>query len=111
MPHAAEFLTGFGFILHKDYSGFILTKLTSSHIVIKQYHEYRYDIVLEFKGTGPFDSLSDSLVPLIVQEHIIYGVRNPYRCIIDAPKPGDIIQTEYDTYVIKLTGHSYRVYH
>lgn len=113
MPVASEFLAGFGFIHNKHYGEFVLTNVTSTHVVIKQYHEYRYDIVLQFTGSvssASYDHLGNILIPLITTEHIIYGVRNPYRCIIDFPREGDITTDGTGTYTVKLTGHSYRVY-
>jgi hypothetical protein len=111
MPVAAAFLSEFGFITNKDYGGFTLTHVTSSHVAIKQYHEYRYDIVLQFIGSASYDHLGTILIPLITAEHVIYGVRNPYRCTIDFPREGDIMYDGTETYTVKLTGHSYRVYH
>ena len=112
MPDASEFLSGFGFIQGSQISGYILTTTTSTHEAIKRYHEYKYSITLIFKnlGTGIYENLYASIYEKIIQEHIIYGIRNPYRCVIDIPQYGDILQDEGGTITFHLTGHSYRIY-
>ena len=39
---------------------------------------------------------------------IIYGIRNPYRCTIDPPRYGDIVD-DNGHITFHLTGHSYRI--
>jgi len=112
MPEAAEFLAGFNFIQGRVFANYTLVSAVSTHQSIKRYQEYFYDIVLIFKngGQGIYNNLYDAVMNEIQQEHIIYGIRNPYRCIIDPPSYGNILQDGDGTITFKLTGHSYRVY-
>lgn len=109
MPDASAFLKGFGFIKGCTFDGYILINATSTHETIRQYQEYKYSITLTFKNAGgDYQTLFDSVMSVITQEHIIYGIRNPYRCIIDTPNYGDITEDDDNTIVFHLTGHSYR---
>ena len=106
MPHAQEFLSGFGLIAGKTFDGYILNNASATHETVKQYREYRYNITLTFKnsGNGTYKNLYNALKQVISKEHIIYGVRNPYKCIIDIPT----FQDNGETLTWKLIGHSYR---
>jgi hypothetical protein len=110
MPEAAEFLAGFGLIQGTQFDGYTLSSSTSTHDAVKRYHEYYYGITLVFRntGSGTYDNLFNAVSDNISQTHTIYGIRNPYRCIIDTPKYGDIIEARDGTITFKLTGHSYR---
>lgn len=112
MPKADAFLRGFGLTSGKTLAGYTLISATSTHVPIKRYHEYRYDITLTFKnnGTGMYENLFHALYPYISLEHTIYGTRNPYRCIIDDPQDGHIDVLSDGTVIFRLTGHSHRVY-
>lgn len=123
MPNAAEFLSGFNFVKGTRIDGYTLVDATSTHESIKRYNEYRYNIILTFSkdlkvpgilftnlGNGSYQYLFDEIMKLIAQEHIIYGVRNPYRCMIDFPKYGDILEDDNGTITFNLVGHSHRVY-
>ncbi|CAH6419101.1 Hypothetical protein HVR_LOCUS295 [uncultured virus] len=111
MPEAAEFLAGFHFIQGTIFANYTLVSATSTHESVKRYHEYRYNITLVFKnnGGGLYENLFYAVMAETTQEHIIYGIRNPYRCIIDAPQYGDIEEESDGTITFKLIGHSYRV--
>lgn len=111
MPDAADFLDGFGLIEGTEMAGYRLTRASSSHETIRRYQEYRYDITLVFTnlGQGVYENLYGEVLSLISQERIIYGIRNPYRCIIDTPQYGDIEGESDGTIIFHLTGHSYRV--
>jgi len=111
MPDASEFLAGFGLIQGTQFDGYILASATSTHESIKRYQEYKYSITLTFKnlGNGTYNNLYLALYQNISQEHIIYGIRNPYRCIIDVPQSGNIFEEDDGTITFHLTGHSYRV--
>jgi hypothetical protein len=110
MPVASEFLAGFGLIQGSQFDGYILTSATSTHESIKRYQEYRYSIKLVFKNIrfGTYDKLYTELYKTISQKPIIYGVRNPYRCIIDDPQYGNITEDHDGTITFHLIGHSYR---
>ena len=119
MPNANEFLLGFGFTRGLKLAGYTLINATSTHETIKRYNEYRYDIILLFQNNDhrmgasslqQYDDFSDEIMNIISEEHIIYGIRNPYLCKIDLPIEGDIFQDEYGDITLYLTGHSYRVY-
>lgn len=112
MPEAAEFLSGFGFTSGAQFDGYRLSSATSTHETIKRYQEYRYNIKLVFinLGNGTYETLYPLIADKIFQEHIIYGIRNPYRCIIDPPKMGDIVEDDNKTITFNLMGHSYRMY-
>jgi hypothetical protein len=109
MPESAEFLHGFGLDQGMSANGYILKVSHATHKAIKRYQEYYYEITLVFSnlGQGNYNNLYYTVDNLISQEHIIYGVRNPYRCIIDPPKQGDIVQDNNDI-IFNLVGHSYR---
>ena len=111
MPVAADFLNGFGFIVGRKFDGFELTQAVSTHESVKRYQEYRYAIELTFAVRGAtakhFDLLK-ALLPTIQEQHIIYGIRNPYRCVIDTPDVTAISDTHDEHIMIKLVGHSYR---
>jgi hypothetical protein len=110
MPHAAEFLSGFGLIQGHQVDGYTLISAHSTHESISRYQEYKYKITLQFRndGSGDYNKLFYSLSAIIGQEHIIYGVRNPYRCVIDPPQHGDIIEEPDRSITVHLLGHSYR---
>jgi len=110
MPKAAEFLSGFGFIKGSTIDGYTLVAATSTHESIRQYQEYSYSIVLEFhnNGTGDYLQLFYAVINLVTQQHIIYGVRNPYLCSIDYPNYGDITEQPDGTITFHLIGHSHR---
>ena len=110
MPEAAEFLEGFGLVSGKQLAGYVLTHATSTHESIKRYQEYRYKITLTFqnRGTGVYENLYYALHAYISLEHIIYGIKNPYRCIIDDPQEGDVDMYSNGAVVFNLTGHAYR---
>lgn len=112
MPDAASFLAGFGLIQGTQLDGYVLVSAISTHESIKRYQEYRYAITLVFRnmGNGIYDNLFALVHEKISQEHIIYGIRNPYRCVIDAPKQGDITEDDEGTITFHLIGHSYRAY-
>ena len=113
MPGPEEFLEGFGLIKGKKIAGYTLTSATATHESIKRYQEYRYNITLTFRnnGSGTYENLYLSLHPYLVLEHTIYGIRNPYRCIIDEPQDGDVDIHSDGSIIFHLTGHSYRSYH
>lgn len=110
MPNASDFLAGFGLTRRTEIGGYILNEVHSTHVSIKRYQEYRYDITLTFinMGSGIYEKLLSGLRSLISGEHIIYGIRNPYRCVIDPIQHGDISEDTEGIIVIQLTGHSYR---
>lgn len=109
MPEAAEFLSGFGLTYGAEFDGYTLVNVTSTHQSIKRYREYKYDITLIFtnNGSGTYENLFQAVMATTTQEHIIYGIRNPYRCIIDIPVQGDITGDNNEV-TFHLTGHSYR---
>lgn len=112
MPDALEFLTGFGLIQGSQFDGYILSYAHSTHETVKRYQEYRYNITLKFSnlGLGMYEDLFQIVNHIISKQHIIYGVRNPYRCIIDSPKYGDVVDNNDGTIIFNLVGHSYRMY-
>ena len=109
MPDAAQFLSGFGFTRGSQFGGYILTNATSTHESIKRYQEYKYEITLTFtnQGVGNYNNLFHLVMEKISQQPIIYGIRNPYRCIIESPQYGDILEDDR-TITFNLHGHSYR---
>lgn len=52
MPHAAEFLAGFGLTTGTQISGYRLDQASATHVSIKRYQEYQYDITLKFTNLG-----------------------------------------------------------
>lgn len=113
MPNASDFLIAFDLIQGKLFGHYILHSASSTHEPVKRYQEYLYGITLVFNkvsASPSYEEFSSALINKINQEHIVYGVKNPYRCIIDTPKDGDIIEDENGNITIKLIGHSYRVH-
>lgn len=113
MPVAADFLNGFGFIVGRTIDGFTLTHAESTHESVKRYQEYRYDMTLIFTRNTKQATHADllkALLPIIQEQHIIYGIRNPYRCTIDTPDITAITDTDTEHIMIKLLGHSYRAH-
>ena len=110
MPDAQHFLESFGLTENTIISDFIISSVSSTHDVIKRYQEYSYDIKLTFKNTGYgiYEYLYYAIVERISMEHVVYGVKNPYKCVIDELKYGDIIEDK-GMYIFKLKGHSYRM--
>lgn len=112
MPHAQEFLNGFGLTPHALFASYELISATSTHEVIKKYQEYQYHIVLVFSSRSPipdYPSLFHTVMATISQTHIIYGIRNPYQCTIDLPVNGDVIMNPEGTITFHLVGHSHRI--
>jgi len=112
MPDAADFLAGFGLIRGTEIAGYRLDQASSTHVTVKRYQEYSYDITLVFtnSGHGVYNNLFTGVMSLIQGERVIYGIRNPYSCVIDPIKHGDILQDDHGTITFQLTGHSYRKY-
>lgn len=120
MPEASEFLAGFNLIQGRIFGTYILEHVTSTHESVKRYHEYLYRITIVFRSMVPsaisggndasYQGLYEAVIAEISQEHVIYGIKNPYRCIIDLPQQGDIIEETDGSIIFKLTGHSYRIY-
>lgn len=112
MPEAADFLTGFGLTRGAQINGYILQSAASTHESITRYQEYRYSITLTFQnlGNGTYNDLYFRVYEIISQEHVIYGIRNPYRCIIDVPQYGNILEEDNGNITFKLIGHSYRIH-
>lgn len=113
MPEPAEFLHGFHLTKGLTINQFTLVEATATHQVVKRYQEYRYQLTLKFQQIkqiteANFFSLYDQLMPIIKQEPIIYGLRNPYRCRIETPQTDDIYLENDHLIVFKLIGHSYR---
>lgn len=110
MPDAQHFLESFGLTENTIISDFIISSVASTHDVIKRYKEYSYDIKITFKnvGYGEYRHLYYAIVERISMEHIVYGAKNPYKCVIEELKYGDIIEDK-GTYIFKLKGHSYRM--
>lgn len=111
MPDAAEFLLGFGFIQGNIFGGYVLSQTYSTHETIKRYKEYLYHIKIDFvnSGLGNYNDLFQLVYEKISQQPVIYGIRNPYRCMIDTPKYGDIIESDNGIITFNLIGHSYRI--
>lgn len=111
MPELNEFLKGFNLIEGNNFDGYILDKIDASHEAVVRYREYKYPITLTLRGGenkkrrgNNISSLLPSLNDEITKEHIIYGVRNPYRCFIKFQS----LTNNGDTVIVKLMGVSYR---
>ena len=109
MPTSEKFLTEFGFIKDKEFSGYILDSIVAEHIVIERYQEYEYQIDLMFandNNQGNYKDLTKILRETTSKQHDIKGIRNFYRCEID---PYYEIYREYNGDVmVFMTGHAYR---
>jgi len=110
MPNAANFLKGFGFIKGRQFDGYILDHASTTHESITRYQEYAYHVTLRFTnaGNGTYADLLRVVKEHISQGHIIYGIRNPYQCVIDPPHQSDIIENRDGSITYKLIGHCYR---
>jgi len=112
MPDVPEFLKGFNLIKGNNFDGYTLENVEASHEVVRKYREYKYPISLTLKkrsknGGSDSSSISELLPSLneeIKKEHIIYGIRNPYRCFIKFQS----LSKNSDTVVVKLMGIAYR---
>lgn len=109
MPEAPQFLAGFNLINGNQIGGYTLVSATSTHESIKRYQEYQYHITLIFRGGNNYQTLYHDLLALIQKTPVIYGVRNPYRCNIDPPLSGDVLQQANGDIVFHLLGHSHRI--
>ena len=107
MPELNEFLRGFNLIQGSEFGGYRLDRIEAQHRAVTRYREYRYPITLNFakiNRRSNVNSLIEALNVEITKEHIIYGVRNPYRCIIvfqDHVENGNNV-------IVHLLGSSYR---
>lgn len=107
MPDAADFLVGFNLFNGRQIAGFTLQQATSTHETVSRYHEYRYNISLTFIGDGNYTELIRTLQRDISQSKIIFGIKNPYRCVIDPISEYNVLRRGPYT-MISLVGHSYR---
>ena len=109
MPTSEKFLSSFGFIKGHQFDNYLLNQVNATHITVRRYQEYEYNIELSFFniGNGTWENLFKVLQKIITEEHIVKGARNPYRCSIDYPSYGDVSGNDKDI-KIKLTGHAYR---
>lgn len=110
MPDANQFLQAFGFIPNSYMAGYILTTATSTHRVIRQYHEYGYDITLHFikHNATDYNQLINILAQICNQVHDVKAIRNYYRCSIDPLTLNDILLYNNGDLSFHLTGHAYR---
>lgn len=110
MPNDHEFLSGFGLIKGVQVDGYELIEAESTHQTIKRYQEYEYQVDLTFEnlGIGSYNDLYRELSSMLSGERTIYGVRNPYRCIIDPIQNYNVFENPDKTITFELTGHSYR---
>ena len=107
MPELNEFLHGFNLIKDTNYGGYIIEKIDASHQAVVKYREYKYPITLYFRKTDRRTNKEQLMLALnleINKQHIIYGIRNPYRCVIQFQSLND----NGDNVVVKLMGLSYR---
>jgi dTDP-4-dehydrorhamnose reductase len=107
MPHAADFVAGFGFHNNTSMAGYTLVSASADESTVSRYHEYHYVVRLVFKGRGNYNELVRTVSNQIAQPRTIYGVRNPYSCSIESIRPADVQQTG-DGVVFQLVGHAYR---
>lgn len=116
MPEPGKFLHGFNLIYGTQMGQYTLINADSTHRTVRRYQEYAYDITLIFKpNTGlvtaeNYKELYNQLVQNISTPRTIYGIRNPYRCIIDIPPMDDYLihRNELGNIVFHLSGHAYR---
>lgn len=110
MPDPENFLLGFNLHVGLKVHGYICTYTHASHEVIKRYQEYKYNMTLKFRNTGQGDyhALYHFILDLSKEEKIIYGIKNPYRCIIDPVEDRNIEGKEEGELTFYLVGHSYR---
>lgn len=111
MPDAHKFLEGFTLVPQNKFGGYVLIKATSTHESVIQWREYKYNVVLTFQnlGRGIYNNLYHALLDEIETPRIIYGIKNPYRCTIDPPKDGDVID-DSGIIIFHLIGHAHRIY-
>lgn len=113
MPKIEEFVAAFGLIKGNIFSDYRLNTVRGSEEAVKRYHEYKFNITLIFEPlnkNAQYNDLYDALANRLEIEHIVYGIKNPYRSIIDLPKYGDIYENPAGEIIFKLTGHAYRKY-
>ena len=116
MPEADKFLRGFNLVQGTRFGQYTLSSAISTHRSIKRYREYAYDITLQFHPDTTvtptnYKELYNQLVNKISQPQIIYGIRNPYRCLIDIPPEDNFSSIHLDelgNVVFHLLGHAYR---
>src|SRR5579885_305208 len=110
MPTPDKFLRAFGFVSGAHFDGYTLEHVFSTHNTIKRYQEYEYDITLTFENNrnGDIEELFRIILDHISYEHIVKGVKNPYRCIIDQPHYTNIHKDKNGSVTVNLVGHSYR---
>lgn len=111
MPAVSKFLNHFNLVSWEQFDGFTLSKVHSTHEQKIRYKLYKYQITLIFtdNGQGNYEDLFDDLLSEIEKEPIIwtrYG--NPYRCWIDYPQEGSVVQQD-DTFIFHLIGHAERI--
>jgi hypothetical protein len=109
MPDPDKFLAGFHLINGTQFGGYILKSATATHESIVRYQEYRYQIRLIFSGGNNYQNLFYAVTDEISQTHDILATRNYYRCSIDYPKLGDILENQDGSYTWHLIGHAYRI--
>jgi len=111
MPEPQQFLAGFGLTSGKQVDGFTIKSASASHHVIRQYHEYSYDINLVLtKAAGQVGDVHTLLLALDLMtrgERQIMAIRNYYTCTIESPMESDVVVSGTE-YQVHLRGHSYR---
>jgi len=112
MPKPKKFLEGFQLVPGHYFDGYKVVSADSTHEVIVRYRKYKYEITVVFQQDQPdgnYEDLYDDLLSEIDQEKTIYtSYGNPYRCWIDPPAEGSVVQ-EGDRYIFHLVGHSERI--
>lgn len=106
MPSSESFLEEFGLIEGKDFKQFKLIKVKATHIVIVNYHEYKYNIILKFKGDD-IKSLHRILKNKLSDYKIIYGIKNPYTCCIEEPLLENF-KIKGENIIVNLKGYAIR---
>lgn len=112
MPDQVTFLNAFNLVQGHQFDGFVLSSVSSTHEQVVRWQEYQYQITLIFNKlpnvVGNYETLYYDLMSEITQEHIVKATRNYYKCNIDMPVHGNIIQNSNESFTFNLVGHSYR---
>lgn len=115
MPSEEEFLEGFGLVRGTDYGGYFLVDSKSTHQQVKLYAEYVYHITLVFRthnnrdNVTAFHTMINKLQEQISKMHIMSGIKNPYKCIIE-PMTQENISISNNDIIIRLVGRAHRIY-
>lgn len=110
MPSTEQLLVAFGLNRGARVDGYYITGVFGDEISVRRYHEYKYNIKIEFAAVGY--STPEALIPalwaMISQPRDVFATRNYYNCSFDPISQANVTMEAAGNLSVTLTAHGYR---